>query len=85
MIEENFTTNIKEVIGYDCPFFGKILYLYFAKGYDKAKITMSRFFEGLKPYYVDDERQKHNLTTFRILDIDGDNQLNVMNLMTLYR
>ena len=52
--------NIKFVIGVDCPYFGKILYLYFAKGYDKAKITMARFFEGLKPYVNEDEKSKHN-------------------------
>lgn len=60
LTEKNFMKNIKFVIGVDCPYFGKILYLYFAKGYDKAKITMARFFEGLKPYVNEDEKSKHN-------------------------
>lgn len=38
---------------------GKLLYIYFAKGYDQAKITIHRFFEGLKPYINDDEKGLH--------------------------
>ena len=34
LTEANFTKNIKHVIGVDCPYFGKLLYLYFAKGLD---------------------------------------------------
>lgn len=34
LIEKNFTQNIKRVIGTNCPFFGKMLYLYFAQGLD---------------------------------------------------
>lgn len=34
LIESHFTQNIKEIIGVDCPFFGKILYIYFANGFD---------------------------------------------------
>lgn len=85
LVERNFTQNIGEVIGTDCAFFGKILYLYFAKGYDQAKISMQRFFQGLVPYVNDDDRQKHNQTSFKILDIDNDNILNVINLMTLFK
>jgi hypothetical protein len=48
------------VIGVDCPFFGKMLYLYFSKGLDKAKISLPMFFTGLRPYLIDEERQKHN-------------------------
>ena len=40
LTEKNFTQNLKYVIGRDCPFFGKMLYLYFADGYDGAKITL---------------------------------------------
>lgn len=72
LIEENFKQNISQIIGYDCPFFGKLMYLYFSKGYDKAKITMPQFFEGLKPYCNEDERQQHNITSFKILDSDKD-------------
>ena len=40
LLEENFTKNIKYVLGVDYPFFGKLLYLFISGGYDKAKITM---------------------------------------------
>lgn len=33
-----------------------MLYLYFSNGLDKVKITMQRFFEGLKPYTNEEER-----------------------------
>jgi hypothetical protein len=56
LVEKHFTQNLKRVIGVDCPFLGKMLYLYFANGYDRAKIDMKRFFEGLKPYSQDSER-----------------------------
>jgi hypothetical protein len=44
------------VIGVEDEFFGKMLYLYFAKGFDQSKITLARFVEGLKPYVNDEER-----------------------------
>ena len=50
LTEKHFTQNIKRVTGYDCPYFGKLLYLYFAKGLDKSRVTMVRFFEGLAPF-----------------------------------
>jgi hypothetical protein len=40
LTERHFINNIKYVIGIECDFFGKMLYLYFANGYDKAKISM---------------------------------------------
>ena len=36
LIEQNFTKNIGEVTGYHSEFFGKMLYLFFSNGYDKA-------------------------------------------------
>ena len=50
LTEENFKRNLGQLTGYDCPFFGKLLYLYFAKGFDQVKITMQRFFEALIIY-----------------------------------
>ena len=50
LTEQNFTQNLRFVIGEDCPFLGKLFYLYFAKGYDKEKITLAQFYTGLKPY-----------------------------------
>jgi hypothetical protein len=44
LLEENFTRNIKYIIGCECPFFGKMLYLYLGGGFDQAKITISQWF-----------------------------------------
>ena len=49
-----------------------MLYLYFADGYDKVKINLAKFIEGLKPYVSDEDRQLHNRTSFKILDFDMD-------------
>lgn len=56
LVEKNFTQNISEVIGVESEYFGKMLYLYFANGLDKVKITIQMFFAGLRPYSNDDER-----------------------------
>jgi len=37
--EQNFIQNIKHVIGTDCPFFGKLLFLHLGGGLDRARIT----------------------------------------------
>ncbi len=56
LVEKNFTQNIGEVTGQESEFFGKMLYHYFSNGYDKAKISMQKFFEKLMPFTDDDER-----------------------------
>jgi Ca2+-binding EF-hand superfamily protein len=48
-------------------------------------VTLAKFVAGLKPFIADDERQKHNIYAFRILDIDQDNQLNIINLLHLFK
>lgn len=58
LIEENFKRNLQHLIGYHCPYFGKLLYLYFSRGFDKARITLYRFMEALLIFVRDDERQK---------------------------
>lgn len=85
LTEQNFTQNLKFVIGEDCPFFGKLFYLYFAKGYDKAKITLAQFYNGLKPYTQDENRKEHHKASFSLLDTDRDNRLNIINLTCLFR
>lgn len=62
-----------------------MFYLYFAKGYDQSKITLARFVTGLKPFIGDDDRQKHNQNAFKILDIDQDGLLNIINLLHLFK
>lgn len=85
LVEENFTQNISEVIGCECEFFGKMLYLYMAHGKDKQRIYMPRFFSSLQPFCNDDEKMRHNRTAFAIMDIDGDQLLNVVNLLHLHK
>ena len=84
LTEANFTKNIKHVIGVDNAFFGKLLYLYFAKGMDQAKITLAMFVEGLRPY-AGEERLLQNQSSFRILDLDQDRELNILNLLHLFK
>lgn len=72
LTEKNFTQNLKYVIGRDCPFFGKMLYLFFADGYHGAKINLKQFYTCLKPYTQDEDKQKHAKASFSILDIDKD-------------
>jgi len=83
LTEENFMQNSKAVFGVDCPFFGKLLYLYMARGFDRAKISLHRFIESLHPLFNPDNRQNYPKIVFEILDIDRDQQLNIMNLLHL--
>lgn len=47
--------NIKYVLGVDEPYFGKCLYLWMAKGYDRIKITMTEFIEWFLPFIREDK------------------------------
>lgn len=76
--------NIAKVFGTDCQMFAKMLYLYMSKGYDRTKISFLRYLECLYPLFNNDNRQNHNKVAFKILDIDNDGQLNIMNLMHLH-
>jgi len=58
--EEDFTKNIGKVIGYDCPFFGKILYIYMSDGYDRKKISYLEFLRKLYPLYSPENRPGYN-------------------------
>jgi hypothetical protein len=84
MTEKQMVKNIQYVFGSECPMFAKMLYLYMAKGYDRAKISFLRYLECLYPLWNNDNRQNHNKIAFKILDIDNDNQLNIINLMHLH-
>ena len=78
-------TNFHHVFGEKCPYFGKILYLYMSKGYDRAKITFVRFLQCLYPFMNNEERNSHNKIAFQMLDIDKDNDLNILNLIHLHK
>ena len=85
LTEENFKNNFKNVFGVDCPFFGKLLYIWMAKGFDKAKISLLRFLECLYPLWNLENRFNHNKIIFQILDLDRDGGLNIINLLHLQK
>jgi hypothetical protein len=41
LTEENFKRNISRVIGADEPMFGKMIYLWISKGFDRVKVTLN--------------------------------------------
>lgn len=41
LLEESFKKNIRYIIGTDCPFFGKMLYLHMSGGFDKSRINLT--------------------------------------------
>jgi hypothetical protein len=45
LTERNLTQNIHHVIGANCPYFGKMLYLQLGNGYDQAKITWIQWYK----------------------------------------
>lgn len=83
--EQHFVKNSKNVFGVDCPFFGKLLYIYMSNGYDRSKISLFRFLECLYPIFDDSNRLGQNKIAFNILDIDHDKFLNVINLLHLQK
>ena len=56
LVEENFVKNIKHVIGVDDPYFGKLLYLWLAQGFDRQKITICDFIEWFAPFRTDNKQ-----------------------------
>ena len=45
LTERNLTQNIHHVIGANCTYFGKMLYLQLGNGYDQAKITWIQWYK----------------------------------------
>ena len=58
--EKHFVQNTQAVFGHDCPYFGKLLYLYMAEGYDRKKISLHRFLKALYPLFDLENKNKHN-------------------------
>jgi hypothetical protein len=58
LTEEHFTKNMHFLVGdmASAPYFGKLLYIYLAKGRDRIKITINRFFEGLIPFAFEENK-----------------------------
>jgi hypothetical protein len=56
-----------------------------ADGYHRKKISLYTFIDRLFPLFDNDSRLHHNKIAFRILDVDRDNQLNIINLLDLQK
>ena len=74
---------MKNVFGYECHYFGKMIYLLLSGGNDKAKISMSKFIQEFNILKGEDLNSLFNTLAFRLYDIDRDNLLNIMNLLHL--
>jgi len=83
--EKNFQLNFKNVFDADCPFFGKLLYLHMARGFDKGKVSFLRYLEVLYPLCSAENRMNHNKIVFGLLDLDHDGGLNIINLLHLQK
>ena len=81
--EKNFLNNFKDVFETDCSFFGKLLYLHMARGFDKGKVSFLRYLEVLYPICSGENRMNHNKIVFNLLDLDLDGGLNIINLLHL--
>ncbi len=81
--EKDIITNMKNIFGYECPYFAKMIYLLLSGGYDKAKISMSKFIKEFIILKGEDLHSQFNTLAFKLYDIDHDNVLNVMNLLHL--
>jgi Ca2+-binding EF-hand superfamily protein len=85
LTEHNFKTNIKHIIGYDAPYFGKLIYIYLSGGRDQVKITLVDWYKFLASFVSDNEKKQQLRTCFKLFDIDNDGCLNVLNLLHLQK
>jgi hypothetical protein len=81
--EKDFVRNFEAVFGFDCPYFGKLLYLFMSEGYDRKKISLLRFIESIFPLFDSENRLFHNKVAFQIYDFDRDKILNILNILDL--
>lgn len=56
-----------------------------SNGLDLVKITLAKFFESLKSFVLDEDKQSQAKIAFKILDLDRDGLLNILNLLHLYK
>jgi len=54
-------------------------------GLDLVKITLAKFFDKLKAFVLDEDKQAQAKLAFKILDLDRDGLLNIINLLHLYK
>ena len=56
-----------------------------AEGYDRKKISFFRFLQALYPMQDPDNRLNYNKIPFKILDMDRDGTLNILNILHLIK
>jgi hypothetical protein len=69
--------------GFSCNIMGKLLYLYLSKGADFAMINFARFVTAFMPV-LSDYSEVRGEVPFRIMDIDGDGLLNILNILQVH-
>jgi Ca2+-binding EF-hand superfamily protein len=62
-----------------------MLYLYLSGGYDKARISIGTWINFFSLFYHDDDKIMQQKLSFKLLDIDRDGQLNILNLLHLHK
>jgi hypothetical protein len=55
LTEQNLKQNIKHVIGYDCPYLGKMIYLLLSGGHLESKITLSKWYRFFSSFYKEED------------------------------
>jgi hypothetical protein len=69
--------------GFSCNIMGKLLYLYLSKGADFAMINFARFVTAFMPV-LSDYSEVRGEVPFRIMDIDSDGFLNILNILQVH-
>lgn len=60
-----------------------MLYLYMSEGWNRKRISFLQFLKKLYPLFDNENKNKHNMIAFAILDLDRDKELNILNLLDL--
>lgn len=54
LTESDLVGNMKNIFGYEAPYFGKLLYLMLSGGLDKSKVPFSKFIKAFMPLKKED-------------------------------
>ena len=82
--EESLRENFAKVFGgFSCNIMAKLLYVYLSRGADFAMINFLRFTEAFLPVMSDYSEVRGEIP-FRILDIDNDGKLNILNILQVH-
>jgi hypothetical protein len=82
--EETLRENFAKVFGgFSCNIMAKLLYVYISRGADFAMINFLRFTEAFMPV-MSDYSEVRGEVPFRVLDIDNDGKLNILNILQVH-